>query len=206
MCASRVSSSPANGADASTSGLSDALVALLKGVIYADSSPQLWRSLLNLQGGVRDYVRLLGLEMVIDEAEGYAFLRQAVADEDDGGDSPRTLIPRRPLSYPVSLLLVLLRKRLAQHDARAGETRLVLTRDQIVEMLRTFLAAGPNEAKLEDQIDRHIARIEELGFLKAVKEEGQELYEVRRILRAFVNADWLAGLEATYRDHAQRLG
>jgi hypothetical protein len=32
------------------------------------------------------------------------------------------------------------------------------------------------------------------------------LFEVRRILRAFVNADWLSDLESTYRDHAQRLG
>jgi hypothetical protein len=208
MCASRVSSSPAEnlGEPASGRELSDVLVALLKGVIYADSSPDLWRSLVSQQGGVRDYVRLLGLEMVVDEAENYAFLRQATADDEDGAESPRRLIPRRPLSYAVSLLLVLLRKRLAQHDARAGETRLVLTRDQIVEMLRTFLSSGPNEAKLEDQIDRHISRVEELGFLRPVKEEGQQLYEVRRILRAFVNADWLASLEAVYRDHAQRLG
>jgi hypothetical protein len=73
-------------------------------------------------------------------------------------------------------------------------------------MLRVFLAAGPNEAKLEDQIDSHIRRVEELGFLRAVKEENVSLYEVRRILRAFVNADWLADLESTYREHVQRLG
>ena len=73
-------------------------------------------------------------------------------------------------------------------------------------MLRTFLPPGTNEAKLEDQIDRHIERVAELGFLRSVEEEGQTLFEVRRILRAFVNADWLAELESTYRDHAQRLG
>jgi hypothetical protein len=186
--------------------LSDVLVALFKGVVYGDPSPQLWRDLLNLQGSVRDYLRLLALDLIIDEAESYAFLRQADANEDDASDSPRRLIPRRPLSYPVSLLLVLLRKRLAQHDARGGETKLVLTREQIIDLLRTFLASSPNEAKLEDQIDRHIERVAELGFLRPIKEENESLYEVRRILRAFVNADWLADLESTYRDHAQRLG
>jgi hypothetical protein len=185
--------------------LSDVLVALLKGVVYQDASPQIWRALLNLQGRVRDQLRLLGLDLIIDEAEGYSFLRQIEA-ADDGGDSPRRLIPRRPLSYPVSLLLVLLRKRLAQHDVRGGETRLVLSREQIVDLLRTFLPPGTNEAKLEDQIDRHVERVVELGFLRAVKEEDQSLYEVRRILRAFVNADWLAELEVTYRDHAQPHG
>jgi hypothetical protein len=186
--------------------LSDVLVAMLKGVVYSDNSPELWRHLLNFQGGARDHLRLLGLDLIIDEAEGYAYLRQSEGTDDETSDSPRRLIPRRPLSYPVSLLLVLLRKRLAQHDAHGGQTKLVLTREQLIEMLRVFLAAGPNEAKLEDQIDRHIDRITELGFLRPIKEDSASLFEVRRILRAFVNADWLADLELTYRDHAQRLG
>lgn len=184
--------------------LSDVLVALLKGVVYSDATEQLWRELLKLQGGARDHLRLLGLDLVIDEAEGYAYVRQS----DEAGDETsavRRLIPRRPLSYPVSLLLVLLRKRLAQHDAHGGETKLVLTREQIVELLRVFLPSGSNEAKLEDQIDRHIERVVELGFLRPMKEGDVSLFEVRRILRAFVNADWLADLESTYRDHAQRV-
>jgi hypothetical protein len=179
------------------------LVGLLKGVVYHEQSPTLWRDLLNLQGAARDHLRLLGLELIIDDAEGYAFLRQSDADAPGADEQAPRLIPRRPLSYPVSLLLVLLRKRLAQHDAQGGETRLVLSREQIVDMLRTFLASGTNEAKLEDQIERYVARVEELGFVRRMKEDD-DLYEVRRILRAFVNADWLAELEAVYRDHAQR--
>lgn len=186
-------------------GLSDVLIALLKGVLYSDRSSQLWRDLLSLQGGARDHLRLLGLELVIDEAEGYAYLRQAQTEDSDASVAPRRLIPRRPLSYPVSLLLVLLRKRLAQHDAQGGGTKLVLTREQIIELLRVFLAPGSNEAKLEDQIERHIDRVVELGFLREIQEGSSALFEVRRILRAFVNADWLAELESTYRDYAQHL-
>ncbi|MEO6597466.1 MAG: DUF4194 domain-containing protein [Planctomycetota bacterium] len=115
------------------------------------------------------------------------------------------LIARRPLSYQVSLLLVQLRKRLAQHDALGGDTRLVLTRAQMVDMMRTFLPASTNDAKLTDQIERQIDRVEELGFLRKSGDEG-DLYEVRRILRAFVNADWLADLEAAYSAHAERIG
>jgi uncharacterized protein YjeT (DUF2065 family) len=191
--------------DSSRNELSDILVALLKGVVYSDAAPQLWRELVHLQGGARDHLRLLGLELVIDDAEGYAYLRQSQDADDETSDAPRRLIPRRPLSYPVSLLLVLLRKRLAQHDAQGGETKLVLTRQQIIDMLRVFMPVGANEAKLEDQIDRHIERVAELGFLRSIKEGEVAVFEVRRILRAFVNADWLADLEATYREHAQRL-
>lgn len=186
-----------------SSQLPAVLVNLLKGVVYREQTPELWRDLLNLQGPARDTLRLLALELVIDDAEGYAFLRQSEADP--GDEAMPRLIARRPLSYPLSLLLVMLRKRLAQHDAQGGETRLVLSREQMADMLRTFLPSSSNDAKLMDQIERHIARAEEIGFLRRLKQD-EELYEVRRILRAFVNADWLAELETVYRDHAQRLG
>lgn len=179
------------------------LINLLKAVIYRDQMPELWRDLLNFQGAARDHLRLLAMDLVIDEAEGYAFLRQIETDAADTDNAIPRLIARRPLSYPVSLLLVLLRKRLAQHDAAGGVTRLVLSREQMADMVRTFLPSSTNEAKIMDQIERHIAKAQEFGFLRRLKED-EEVYEVRRILRAFVNADWLAELEAIYRDHAQQ--
>ena len=179
------------------------LVHLLRAVVYREQTPELWRDLVNLQGPARDTLRLLALELVIDDAEGYAFLRQV--ETESGEQSAPRLIARRPLSYALSLLLVMLRKRLAQHDAQGGETRLVLSSEQILDMLRTFFPSSTNDAKLMDQFERQISRAEEMGFLRRLKED-EALYEVRRILRAFVNADWLAELENTYRDHAERLG
>jgi uncharacterized protein DUF4194 len=180
------------------------LVSLLKSVVYCEQSPLVWRDMLRLQGAVRDYLKLLSLEVIIDEIEGYAYVRQRMHDDTEAEPDTPKLIPKWPLSYPVSLLLVLLRKRLALHDAQGGATRLVLTGEQIVEMMRTFLPTAPNEAKHVDQIERHIARIEELGFLKRLKSD-EAVYEVRRILRAFVNADRLAEFETLYREHADRL-
>lgn len=180
------------------------LVALMKGVVYREQAPQLWRDMESVQAAARDHLRLLALDLLIDEAEGYAYLRQTDIDPGASEDAAPRLIPRRPLSYPVSLLLVLLRKRLALHDAQGGETRLVLTREQMVEMMRTFLPSGPNEAKITDQIETHIRRVEDLGFLRRMKDD-EAIYEVRRIVRAFVNADKLAEMEALYREHAGRV-
>jgi len=70
---------------------------------------------------------------------------------------------------PVSLLLALLRKKLAEFDAGGGDTRLVLGRDDIVELVRVFLPEGPNEARLIDQIETHINKVVELGFLTRLK-------------------------------------
>ena len=48
----------------------------MKGVTYRDASPVLWQSLVALSARVRDHVVVLGLELILDEAEGYAYLRQ----------------------------------------------------------------------------------------------------------------------------------
>jgi hypothetical protein len=155
---------------------------------------------------VRDYVTVLGLELMLDEAEGYAFLRSRTepADDESTVRVPR-LIARRPLSFPVSLLLALLRKKLAEFDASGGETRLVLTRDDIVELIRVFLPDSSNEARLVDQIDTHIGKVVDLGFLRRLKSSSGPLsYEVRRILKAFVDAQWLSEFDtrlSEYRAH-----
>jgi hypothetical protein len=170
-----------------------ALTQLMKGVVYRDTHDRAWRSVLELQPQARDYLATLGLRMVVDEAEGYAYCRQREPDPDDPDPLPR-LIPRRMLSFHVSLLLALLRKKLAEFDALGGETRLILTREQIGEMVRVFLPSTSNEARLTDQIDAHLNKCVELGFLRAVK-NSEQAYEVRRILKAFVDGQWLADFD-----------
>jgi hypothetical protein len=183
--------------------LSLAVTQLMKGVVYRDTHDRAWRSLLELQPQARDYVDVLGLQVVIDEAEGYAFLRQRPADPQEGDALPR-LIPRRALSFHVSLLLALLRKKLAEFDAQGGDTKLMLTREQMTEMVRLFLPATSNEARLSDQIDAHINKAVDLGFLRAAK-NSEQVYEVRRILKAFVDGQWLADFDARLAEYASLL-
>ena len=198
-----------------TFALSRAVIPLLKGVVYRERDDALWNGLIHGQARVRDYVAVLGLELVLDEAEGYAFLRsrpdgETPLEAETGGDTvpegsrlPR-LVVRRPLSFHVSLLLALLRRKLAETDAGGGDTRVVLTRDEIVEMVRVFLPDTSNEARLIDRIDSHLNRVVELGFLRRMRAESggiagtgaRSTFEVRRILKAFVDAQWLAEFDA----------
>jgi hypothetical protein len=148
---------------------------------------------------------------VLDEAEGYAFLksRPEPAEDEAAPRLPR-LVVRRPLSFPVSLLLALLRKKLAEHDAGGGDTRLVLTRDDIVELIRVFLPERSNEARLIDQIETHVNRVADLGFLRRLKPAagttaGPASFEVQRILKAFVDAQWLAEFDARLEGYRSQL-
>ncbi|MDO3579261.1 DUF4194 domain-containing protein [Ralstonia pseudosolanacearum] len=175
---------------------------MLKGVLYREDDERLWASLLRLQARVREQAAVLLLDLVLDEAEGYAFLRSRPdVDEAEGALRLPRLVARRPLSYPVSLMLALLRKRMAEFDAVGGDTRLVLLRDDIAELMRVFLPDGTNEARLIDQVDSTITKVVDLGFLRRLKgsvgtSQDSGRYEVRRILKAFVDAQWLADFDA----------
>lgn len=182
--------------------LSSLIISLLKGVIYQESAPYLWGALLRLQIQIRDYFRAMNLELYLDEAEGYAFLRSNPDNADD--ESMPRLISRRPLSFPVSLLLALLRKKMAEFDASGSETRLILTQEQIVDLLRVFMAESTNEARLVDQIGRHINKIVEMGFLRPLRNQNQT-WEVRRILKAFVDAQWLSDFDTRLQSYHQHL-
>ena len=198
--------------------LSSVVVPLLKGIVYRENDAALWNGLVHGQAQVRDYVAVLGLELVLDEAEGHAFLRSrpdgdaqadvAAAEARERPGPPR-LVARRPLSFPVSLLLALLRRKLAELDSGGGDTRLVLTRDEIVEMIRVFLPDTSNEARLIDRIDAHLNRVVELGFLRRMRtgstapaRTGARMtFEVRRIIKSFVDAQWLAEFDARLADY-----
>lgn len=184
---------PRDGTD--TADLSSVLIPLLKGVTYRHDDSAHWQMLVQLQPRVRDHVGVLGLELLLDEAEGYAFLR---SKPEVDGDAPRKLprlVARRPLSFPVSLLLALLRKKLAEFDAVGGDTRLILSRAEVAELLRVFQPEGTNEARLVDQVDTHFNRIADMGFVRRLR-GSDDMFEVQRILKAFVDAQWLAEFDA----------
>ena len=186
-----------------TQELSTVVIPLLKGVIYEEDNQVLWSALLNQLAGVRDFVAVLGLELIVDEAEGYAFLRSQSETGAEGANTTPRLMARRQLSYPVSLLLALLRKKLAEFDAGAGDTRLILSRDEVVELIRIFLPAASNEVKLIDQVDATLNKIADLGFIRRLRGERQ-MIEVRRIIKAFIDAQWLADFDKRLDEYLQR--
>jgi len=189
----------------SPDGLSTILIHLFRGVVHREENEARWNLIHRYEARIRDYVTVLGLELIHDTEAGYAFLRMQDQDDDDTPELPR-LIARRRLSYQVSLILALLRRRLAEHDALSGEQRLVLDRGDVIEMVRTFLPDGSSEARVEDRISSHLKRIAELGFIRFLDDTGERI-EVKRILAAFVDAQWLREFEQhlqEYREYAEQ--
>jgi hypothetical protein len=176
---------------------------LMKGVIYRDTHEKVWQHLLQLVPRVSDYVATIGLVVVVDESEGYAFLRSKPADPDDAQDIPR-LIPRHALSFHTSLLLALLRKKLAESDAADDGYRVILSRDQILDMMVMFMPTSTNEAKITENIDRTITKVVDLGFVRRIPKQDNQ-FEVRRVLKAFVDGQWLSDFDAHLAEYAAEL-
>lgn len=180
--------------------LSKALIALFKGVIFKERQPELWQTVLEQRAQISDYTARLGLVLLVDEVDEYAFLRQREQEE-----LPR-LVPRYPLSYGLSLLLVSLRKSLGEYDASHGDMRLVLTISDMQLKLKAFFPALPNEIKFRQNLERHVHRAEEMGFLRPVAGQ-EEAYEVQPLLRSFINAEWLHTFDdrlQEYLDYGQK--
>jgi hypothetical protein len=173
---------------------------LFKGVLYAESDQKLWQSLLGLSSQVRDYVSVLGLDLILDESEGYAFLKSR---EDPDGTLPR-LIARRTLTFNVSLLLVLLRRRMLEFDINSSEVRLIMTEQEIVDMISLFRPESSNEARTLYRLRADIKKVVELGFLRKLKGQA-DTYEVARILKAFVDAQWMEEFDARLADYRATL-
>lgn len=175
------------------------IIRLMQGVVYRTSDEDTWLVLERQGAGVRDHFATIGVDVVIDEAEGYAYLRSR--SEEEGVEALPRLVRRRALTYNVSLLLVLLRKRLVEFETSGGEGRLVLSTDQIVELLRLFQAESTNDARVVDRAEATIKKAAELGFLRQLRGQ-RDHWEVRRILKAYVDAQTLADFAGKLREYA----
>jgi hypothetical protein len=177
---------------------------LMKGVVYRDTNEQVWQHLMQLVPRVSDYVATMGLVVVVDESEGYAFLRTKPDDPDDDSPPIPRLIARHALSFHTSLMLALLRKKLTEFDATDDGFRLILSRDQIVDMMAMFMSTSSNEARIVDIIERTIGKVVELGFLRRLPKQDDQL-EVRRVLKAFVDGQWLSDFDTRLAEYAAEL-
>ncbi|MEL7159880.1 MAG: DUF4194 domain-containing protein, partial [Bacteroidota bacterium] len=133
------------------------------------------------------------------------YLRQK-EEEPEHTDFPR-LMSRRNLSYPQTILLALLRKRLLAFEAAGDESRLVLSGTDMLDMMRVYWdELATNERKREEAVEQAIKKLVLFNFLRPISGE-RDRYEVRRILKAYLPVEELKNILDTLRTyHRQRFG
>lgn len=166
-------------------------VKLLKGPVeYVDKS--LWEKLLQHKAELSAFLLPLGLSLVLDEQDGYAYVKHITNDEEENAVS---WIPRRALSYEESIMLVLLREMMAEFEVGAATTReLIRKRREIKEYAELFFKENASRVKFLKEMDRLIDRTAENGFLDCIEQHevaDEQKFRIKKIIKARVGSEEL---------------
>ena len=182
---------------------SEAVIALLKGVVNEASDVRIWNTILEQQVYIEDYFSKIGLQLIISNQDGYAYLTQ-IDYREEQKPLPR-LITKRQLKYLTSLILVLLRKELIEMNKNSDLGRYVISKTSIIEKVLPYLKNTNDEAKQRKEIEAEINAIEKMGFIRLIKNSNDD-YEIIPLLRTFIEAQWLQDFDEklkTYIDYAK---
>jgi hypothetical protein len=155
---------------------------LFRDPMYRADDVELWAVLRSHLDEVRGFFRQVGQEVVFDEGEGYAFIRQI---EPQGEERVPRLVQKRPLNYETTLLLVFLREELDRFESSGTDsTRLVRSREQLRSLVAPYLRETTDRVRDRDKLDEAINRLVNLGFLRRQGSAEVEEFQVMRIVKA----------------------
>lgn len=176
-----------------------AAVRLLQGVIYADDT-RVWDILLRSRSMLETHFARIGLLLVVDEPEGYAFIRQWLDDEcPEGYEQLPKLVRRVQLGYSPTLLAVLLRDELRRYEEEeVHNERCVVDTDGLFEQWKSFFPAQHDEFRQRKEFASALNKLDDLGFVRKFG-DNPESWEIRRILKARLPAAELESLKVQLR-------
>ncbi len=165
------------------------VVRLLKGPVEVTDT-NAWEDILNYQSEINKYLMNIGIELIVKRDEGFAYIKQIVDDE----DKTTGLIPRQQLGFEISVILIILRQMLEEFDSNMDElysTECFVRADDLKERIEIFLPERFNRVKLLSEIDTYITRLVSLGYLKLIKRDNVNTYQIHRIIKEKVTLDKL---------------
>jgi hypothetical protein len=174
----------------------DAAVQLFKGPIFEHEGER-WRQVSLGQSQIDGYVRQIGLRLMFDTLEGYAYLDQLPAEE--LGSRPR-LMKRRQLPMAVTIYGIFLRQELDRAIKDDPTTfRVRRSYQQIRELVAEFFPASNNDSADRRVAMGHLKDLTEMGFLR--KTDDSDEFELTRLLRAKFTPDAAKDLLDRIRTH-----
>ena len=180
---------------------SKAIVKLLKGIV--EYNDPVWNNILIYQSDIQNYLSVIGLNLIVKKDEGFAFVKQAVLDD----EKTLNLVTRRQLGFEVSVILIILKQMLEDFemnptDSQADEK--YVTPSQIKDEVELFLPSRFNQIKFKQDLDNYISKVIDLGFLVASKQTdtGTETrYKIHRIIKEKITLDALNDFKNKLNDY-----
>ena len=160
---------------------------LLQGAVF-DDQRELWDQLLEYQVEVKSYFEKIGLLLIIDRRDGYAYLKQIEIDEQG---NTLGLMRRMPLTYELTLVCVFLREWLMEFEQdELQQSQLIISPGGFRDRLELIFNEHINEWKFFKDLNRYMMECEKMGFLKLIFNDTTHpdacRYEVKRIIKARV--------------------
>lgn len=177
-------------------------IKLLKGPVeYLEKTS--WEQLLQYQGELTRFLQQLGLTLILDKEDGYAYLETAKTEEEE---SITGWTRRTSLGYDESVLLVLLRDMMAEFEVGEVTSReLVKKRREIKEYAELFFREDASRVKFIKELDRLIDKVEELGFIDKIEHHeviDEQKFRIKKILKAKVDNEILEDFKQQLIAHA----
>lgn len=166
-------------------------IKLLKGPVeYLEKST--WEKLLQYKTELTAFLQRLGLTLVLDEQDGYAYVKHTISEEDATSVS---WVQRRALAYDESVMLVLLRDMMAEFEVgEATQRELIKKRREIKEYAELFFKENASRVKMLKDIDRLIERAVENGFLERSgthEVPDEQKFRIKKLIKARVDSEVL---------------
>jgi hypothetical protein len=175
-------------------------IRLLKGVVYEEET-RYWNDLIKVHElPLRHYFAQIGLHLVVNKPEGFAYLRQTQQEETEEYPLPR-LMTRRTLTLDQSILCVLLREHLEDYTVNESASREpILTLRDMRNMVELFFRERNTQQRFLRDVKKTVEEVKKHGFLEelnsgdTILQDDEQRYRVKRILKAFIGSDELQQL------------
>lgn len=175
-----------------------AFMQLLSGpFISASKHSKLWAALCRDEATLRSRLSELFLDLVIDRDQQVAFIKQA---EVHGIEVP-TLLRRSQLTFIDSALILHLRKRLAQADAR-GERAVISAAEMMDELVVFERVASTDRAGFNKRVAASIEKVKKNNILQPIR-NTKDRFEISPTLKLLFSAAEIKTLTEIYLEMAQ---
>lgn len=179
-----------------------AFIKLLRGPVeYLDKNT--WDLIIVHQKELTGFLQQIGLMLILDKEDGYAYLEQIKLDDDE---ATAGWIRRTALGYDESVLLVLLRELMAEFEVGEATSReLIRKRREIKEYAELFFRENKSRVKFIRDLDRLIDKMEEMGFIALMEDNetaDEQRFRIKKIIKAKVDHEVLENFKQQLSNYA----
>ena len=174
-----------------------ACIALLKGpIIKKGTNDKLWNLVIRDRMFIDSYFAKIGLTLLVEEGDGYAFLRQKEEGEDEDYQEITKLIRKVRLTPEESFLCVILREALDYFESSDNLSDIcALTESEIIDRLKDYSYEYTDELRFKNKLRTTLNKLQELGYVEDLTDknsnEENHTFEVKRIIRAIITPSFL---------------